>query len=44
MQKIRITGFLCENWRHWKFEVEKKITQMAVLGYIFTYVHHTLTF
>jgi hypothetical protein len=38
MQKIRIIGFLFENRLHWQFEVEKKIIQMAVLGYIFIYV------
>jgi len=35
MQKIRITGFFLENRLHWQFEVEKKILQMAILGYIF---------
>jgi len=38
MQKIRIIGFFFENMLHWQFEVEKKIPQKAVLGYVFCYV------
>ena len=38
MQKIRIIGFFFENRLHWQFEVEKKILQTAVLGYIIIYI------
>jgi hypothetical protein len=34
MQKTRIIGIFFENRLHWQFEVEKKIIQTAVLGYI----------
>jgi hypothetical protein len=37
MQKIWITGLFFENRLHGQYEVEKKILQMAVLGYIFIY-------
>jgi len=38
MQKIRIIGFFFENRTNWQFEVDKKILQTAVLGYIFIYL------
>ena len=39
MQKIWIIGFFFEKRLHWQLEVEKKILQTAILGYIFIYVH-----
>jgi len=35
MQKLRIIGFFFSNSQHWHSEVEKKILQKAVVGYIF---------
>ena len=34
MQKIRIIGFFFENRLHWRFEVEEKILQTAILLYM----------
>jgi len=36
MQKSRVMEFFFENKLYWQFEVETKILQTTVLGYVFT--------